>query len=91
MMAFWEGWVPGAGFSTMVFTARRRGFLGVGSAVEAAVGGDGVAFDDLGAEDAGLGLVEGFDHLLHAGGGGVDDVVGGGGRRRVRCRRFPWP
>ena len=34
------------------------------------------AFDDLGAEDAGLGLVEGFDHLLHAGDGGVDDVVG---------------
>ena len=41
-----------------------------------AVGGDGGAFDDLGAEDGGLGFVEGLDHLLHAGDGGVDDVVG---------------
>jgi hypothetical protein len=50
--------------------------VGVGGAVEDAVGGDGGAFDDFGAEDAALGFVEGFDHLLHARDFGVDDVVG---------------
>ncbi len=60
----------------MSFDGEQARVFGVGGAVEAAVVLDGGAFDDLGAEDAGLGLVEGFDHLLHAGDGGVDDVVG---------------
>ena len=50
--------------------------MGSGVQSRTAVGGDGGAFDDLGGEDGGLGFVEGFDHLLHAGDGGVDDVVG---------------
>ena len=68
----------GAGFGLFyhVLDGEEAWVFGVGGDVEAAVGLDGVAFYDFGAEDAGLGLVEGFDHLLHAGGGGVYDVVG---------------
>ena len=70
------GGLFGFGFFDHVLYREQARIFGVGGAVEAAVGGDGRAFDDLGAEDAGLGFVEGFDHLLHAGDGGVDDVVG---------------
>jgi len=49
---------------------------GDGRAVEHAVGGDGRAFDDLGADDAALRLLERLDHLLEARHLRVDDVVG---------------
>jgi hypothetical protein len=70
------GGVFEAGLFNHVGDVEEAGVVGDGSAVEDAVGGDGGAFDDLGAEDAAVDLVEGFDHLLHAGDGGVDDVVG---------------
>ena len=57
-------------------TVEEARVIGVLGAVEDAVGGDGGAFDDLGADDAALRLLEGLDHLLHAGDGGVNDVVG---------------
>src|SRR5207248_10768441 len=63
-------------FFDHVFDFEQARVFGVGGTVEDAVGRDGGAFDDLGGEDGGLGFVEGFDHLLHAGDSGVDDIVG---------------
>ena len=51
-----EGASSGFGFSTMFVDVEQARIVGVGGAVEAAVGGDGGAFDDLGAEDAGAGF-----------------------------------
>ena len=66
----------GLGLLDHVLDGEQARVLCVGRAVEAAVGRDGGAGDDLGAEDGGAGLLEGLHHLLHAGDVGVDDIVG---------------
>ena len=77
MMAFWRGRVLGFGFSTMFLTCEEARVVGVGGAVEAAVGGDGGAFDDLGAEDADDWVsLKASTICFMQGVVGVDDVVG---------------